>query len=55
MTEHIDWNYMFANVKLEDDAVGDITPVLRPCLFCGRTDNAHFAATERRINYEEVC
>ena len=21
MTEHIDWNYMFANVNLEDDAV----------------------------------
>lgn len=35
MTEHIDWNYMFANVKLEDDAVGDITPVLRPCPSAG--------------------
>ena len=52
MTEHIDWNYMFANVKLEDDAVGDITPVLRPCPFCGSTGNAHSAATERRITMD---
>ena len=52
MTEHIDWNYMFANVKLEDDAVGDITPVLRPCPFSWRTDKAHSAATERRITMD---
>ena len=35
MTEHIDWDSMLAKVKLEDDAVGEITPVLRPCPFCG--------------------
>lgn len=35
MAEHIDWDSMLAKVKLEDDAVGEITPVLRPCPFCG--------------------
>lgn len=35
MTEHIDWDSMLAKVKLDDDAVGEITPILKPCPFCG--------------------
>lgn len=35
MAEHIDWDSMLSKVKLEDDSVGEIKPILKPCPFCG--------------------
>lgn len=39
MIEHVDWDSMLAKVKLENDTVGEITPILEPCPFCGITPN----------------